>query len=113
MKEIMQQIFGKSNDGMIHCRLCLLLSILPGEILLESFPLPFTLVELTSHVLHLFLSCVIAITRRLGTKNSNGIIASFPYTNLNGVCSVNLLHVVLYAHNTAGIFKSQSSLLTL
>ena len=113
MKEIMQQIFGKSNDGMIHCRLCLLLSILPGEILLESFPLPFTLVELTSHVLHLFLSCVIAITRRLGTKNSNGIIASFPYTNMNVVCSVNLLHVVLYTHNTAGIFKSQSSLLTL
>jgi hypothetical protein len=56
---------------------------------------------------------VIVATRRLGTRNSNGTTASFPYTNLNGVCPVNFLHVVLYAHSIAGIFKSQSPLLTL
>jgi hypothetical protein len=56
---------------------------------------------------------VISATHRLGTNNSNGTTASFPYTNLNGVCPVNFLHVVLYAHSTAGIFESQSSLLTL
>jgi hypothetical protein len=53
---------------------------------------------------------VIVATRRLGTKNSNGTTASCPYTNLNGVFPVNFLHVVMYAHNTAGIFKSQLSL---
>jgi hypothetical protein len=56
---------------------------------------------------------VIVATRRLGTQNSNGTTASYPYTNLNGVCLVKLFHVVLYAHITVGIFKSQSSLLTL
>jgi hypothetical protein len=56
---------------------------------------------------------VIVDTRRQGTRNYNGIISSFPYTNINGVFLVNLLHVVLYSRSTAGIFKSQSSLLTL
>jgi hypothetical protein len=50
---------------------------------------------------------------RLGTINSIGITSSYPYTNLNGVCPVNFLLVVLYAHNTIGILKSQSSLPTL
>jgi len=44
---------------------------------------------------------------------SIGIIASYPYTNLNLVCLVNLFRVVLYAHNTIGILKSHSSMLTL
>jgi hypothetical protein len=48
-----------------------------------------------------------------GVKNYNGISASCPYTNMNGVCPVNFLHVVLYAHNIVGIFKSQSTLFTL
>jgi hypothetical protein len=56
---------------------------------------------------------VIAATHRLGTKNSNGTTFSFPYTNLNGVCPVKILHVVLYAHSTVGIFKFESSMLTL
>jgi hypothetical protein len=56
---------------------------------------------------------VIAATRILGTINYNVTTASYPYTNMNGVCPVKLLHVVLYAHSTVGIFKSQSSLLTL
>jgi hypothetical protein len=60
-----------------------------------------------------FVMLVIVATCRLGTKNSNGTIASCPYTNLNGVFLVKFLHVVLYAHNIVGIFKSQSSLLTL
>jgi hypothetical protein len=45
--------------------------------------------------------------------NSIGITTSCPYVNLNGVCPVNFLLVVLYSHNTVGIFKSQSSQLTL
>jgi hypothetical protein len=56
---------------------------------------------------------VIVATGRLGSKTSNRTIASYPYTNLNGVFPVNVLHVVLYAHSIVGIFKSQSSLLTL
>jgi hypothetical protein len=56
---------------------------------------------------------VIVAMHRLGTKNSNGTIASFPYTNLNGVCPINFLHVVLYSHRIVGIFKSQSYMLTL
>jgi hypothetical protein len=51
--------------------------------------------------------------RKLGTKNCNGTTTSCPYTNLNGVCPEMFLHVVLYAYNTSGIFKSQSSLLKL
>jgi hypothetical protein len=54
---------------------------------------------------------VIAATRRLGTRNSNGTTASCPYTNLNGVCPVNFLHVVLYAHSTAGIFQRSTKTL--
>jgi hypothetical protein len=60
-----------------------------------------------------FVILVIVATRRLGTKNSNGTTTSCPYTNMNSVCLVNFLHVVLYAHNIVGIFKSQPSLLTL
>jgi hypothetical protein len=56
---------------------------------------------------------VISAMHRLGTRNFNGTIDSCPYTNMNGVCLVNSLHVVLYAHSTAGFFKSQLSLLTL
>jgi hypothetical protein len=51
-------------------------------------------------------SSVIATIHRLGTMNSISITTSFPYVNLNGVCPVNFLLVVLYAHNTAGIFNS-------
>jgi hypothetical protein len=32
---------------------------------------------------------------------------------MNGIFPINVLHVVLYSHNTTGIFRSQSSLLTL
>jgi hypothetical protein len=46
---------------------------------------------------------VVAATNRLGTKNSNGTTTSCPYTNINGVCLVNFLHVVLYAQNIVGI----------
>jgi len=56
---------------------------------------------------------VVVTMHRMGTINSNGTTASCPYTNMNGVCPVYFLHVVLYAHITIGIFKSQSSLLTL
>jgi hypothetical protein len=56
---------------------------------------------------------VIVATWRPGTKNYNGTNDYCPYTNLNGVCPVNFLHVVMYAHNTIGIFKSQLSMLTL
>jgi hypothetical protein len=58
----------------------------------------------------IFVMLVIAATHIMGTENSNGTTASCPYTNMNGVCPVNFLHVVLYAHSTTGIFKSQSSL---
>jgi hypothetical protein len=50
---------------------------------------------------------VIVSTHKLGTKHSNGTTASCPYTNLNGGFPIKCLHVVLYSHNTAGIFKSQ------
>jgi hypothetical protein len=56
---------------------------------------------------------VIAAMSRLGTINSDGTIASCPYTNVNGVCPVKFLQLVLYAHSTTRFFKSQSSLLTL
>ena len=56
---------------------------------------------------------VVIAMRKLGTMYSMGMTASFPYTSLNGVCPVSLLQVVWYAHNTTGIFKSQSSCLAL
>jgi hypothetical protein len=56
---------------------------------------------------------VIVTMREVGTGNSKGTTTSCPYTNLNGVCPINFLHVVLYSHSTVGIFNSQSSLLTL
>jgi len=60
-----------------------------------------------------YVMCVIIAMCRLGTKNSNGTTDSCRYTNMNGVCPVNFLHVVVYSHNTAGTLRSQSSLLTL
>ena len=51
---------------------------------------------------------IAAAMRRIKTMYSIGMIASFPYTNLNDVYPVNLLQVVRYSHNTIGIFKSQS-----
>lgn len=57
------------------------------------------------------ISMVVAIMR-LGTMYSIIIIDSYPYTNLKSVFPVDFLHVVLYAHNTARILKSQSSLFT-
>jgi hypothetical protein len=63
--------------------------------------------------MHLSVILVIAAMRKMGTINSDGTTASCPYTNMNGVCHVKLLHVVLHAHNTTSIFKSQSSMLTL
>ena len=42
---------------------------------------------------------VIVVVHKLGTKNSNGMTAFCPYTNLNGVFPINILHVVLYVHN--------------
>jgi hypothetical protein len=66
-----------------------------------------------SFTMPLSVMLVIVYVRRLGTINSNRTTASCSYPNLNGVCPIKLLHVVLYAHNTTGIFKSQSSLLTM
>ena len=56
---------------------------------------------------------VASAMHRVGTMYSIGMIASCPYTNLNGVFPVSLLQVVRYAHITGGIFKSQSSQLAL
>ena len=56
---------------------------------------------------------VMVTTLRLGTTYSIGMTTSFPYTNLNGVCHVNFLHVVWYSHSTTEILWSQSSLLML
>jgi len=56
---------------------------------------------------------VISMTRMLGTKNSIGMNAFYPYTNMKGVFPINLLLVVLYAHNTTGTLNSESSLPTL
>ena len=49
----------------------------------------------------------------IGTIYSIGTTNSFPYTSLNGVCHVNHLHVVQYAHSTAETLWSQSSLRSL
>ena len=43
-------------------------------------------------------------------RKCSGTTASFPKTSRKGVWFVDHLYVVLYAHNTAGIFSSQSSL---
>jgi len=60
-----------------------------------------------------YVSSTMATMHRLGTINSIGITASWPYINPNGVYLVNFFLVVLYAHNTAVILKSQSSQITL
>jgi len=60
-----------------------------------------------------FVSFAIAVMRRLGTINSIGITTSCPYVNLNEICPIDILHVVIYGHNIVGIFKSQSSWLML
>lgn len=51
---------------------------------------------------------VIIAIRKLGTMYSMGMTASLPYTNWKGFWPVNFLHVVQYAHSTAGMGKSQS-----
>ena len=43
-------------------------------------------------------------------RKCKGMTTSWPQTNRKGVWSVDRLYVVLYAHNTIGIFLSQSSL---
>jgi hypothetical protein len=68
--------------------------------------------NISSIVLESKRSIIVAMCK-LGTINSIGITASFQYTKLKCVCTVKFLIVVLYAHNTTGILKSQSSLPTL
>jgi hypothetical protein len=44
---------------------------------------------------------VIVSMCRIGRVNSISINASFPYTNLKGVCPIKLFILVMYAHNNA------------